>query len=104
MANEKCAYCDGRLGLDWIKTEKDGVIHYSKIECAELLKGQRDRLARQVADLLTKICPKCNRGMEYKNQDFRTHGYYCIGAPCQGWLKCDKECCTKPQKEALHGS
>jgi len=39
-------------------------------------------------------CPKCGRPMKYLNQDYRTHGWYCLESVCRAWQKCDQECCA----------
>lgn len=57
-------------------------------------------------------CPKCNGEMIYLNQDYQSHGYYCMRPVnaarassflevfCDGWVRCDKECCTSGKSPA----
>lgn len=44
-------------------------------------------------------CPKCTRPMKYLNQDYRTHGWYCLESSCKSIEKCDKWCCTMTEEE-----
>jgi len=40
-------------------------------------------------------CPKCGRPMSYLNQDYRTHGWYCLESVCREWTPCDQPCCSQ---------
>lgn len=39
-------------------------------------------------------CPDCQSPMQYMNQDYVSHGYYCPKESCGRWVQCDKDCCT----------
>ncbi len=39
------------------------------------------------------ICPDCQSAMQYMNQDYVSHGYYCPKVGCGRWVRCDKDCC-----------